>query len=235
MGKIRDFKTLPLSDQFMFAMVMRHKHISKMFLEELLQCKIARIEFIDAEADFSDAFGAHGIRLDVYLADKNNTHYDIEMQNRNDALERRSRYYQSAIDRRILEKNMSYRALPESYVIFICNFDYFKAGLAYYKRESFIKGTSAPYEDGSHVIFLNAKYHEKNGITPAIAEFPDYIRDANDDADFSTELAQEVRKRTEIVRNDKEKEAAYMTLAQYRNDAYDKGIAPGMTRGMTPG
>ena len=40
-----EFKNLPLSDRFMFGEVMRNPGICKLFLEELLQCKIERIVF----------------------------------------------------------------------------------------------------------------------------------------------------------------------------------------------
>ena len=40
-------------------------------------------------------------------------------------IEKRTRYYQSLIDIDQLEKNMDYRKLKESYIIFICTFDPF--------------------------------------------------------------------------------------------------------------
>lgn len=131
------FKDLPLSDNFMFGQVMRDERVSKLFLEALLGRSIAKIEYIDKEKDLSDTLGAHGIRLDVYIQDQNQTRYNIEMQcvNQKD-LERRTRYYQGGIDRNFLERGGDYVDLPESYIIFICNFDYFHAGLALYERES---------------------------------------------------------------------------------------------------
>ena len=118
-----EFKNLPLSDRFMFGEVMRNPGICKLFLEELLQCKIERIVFATKEADLSDTVLGHGIRLDVFLADEHNTHYDIEMQNTSDSIEKRSRYYQSVIDRELLRRSMDYDKLPESFIIFVCNFD----------------------------------------------------------------------------------------------------------------
>ena len=64
-----EFKNLPLSDRFMFGEVMRNSGICKLFLEELLQCKIERIVFAAKEADLSDTVLGHGIRLDVFLAE----------------------------------------------------------------------------------------------------------------------------------------------------------------------
>ena len=146
-----EFKNLPLSDRFMFGEVMRNSGICKLFLEELLQCKIERIVFAAKEADLSDTVLGHGIRLDVFLADENNTHYDVEMQNTSDSIEKRSRYYQSVIDRELLKRSMDYDKLPESFIIFICNFDHVGKGLAKYERVSYYKGTDDEYNDGSHV------------------------------------------------------------------------------------
>ena len=44
--------------------------------------------------------------------------------------------YQSAIDRNFLEKGEDYENLPESYIIFVCDFDYYDLGFASYERES---------------------------------------------------------------------------------------------------
>lgn len=43
--------------------------------------------FAAKESDLSDTVLGHGIRLDVFLADENNTHYDVEMQNTSDSIE----------------------------------------------------------------------------------------------------------------------------------------------------
>lgn len=138
----------------MFGEVMRNPGICKLFLEELLQCKIERIVFAAKEVDLSDTVLGHGIRLDVFLADENNTHYDVEMQNTSDSIEKRSRYYQAVIDRELLKRSMDYDKLPESFIIFICNFDHVGKGLAKYERVSYYKGTDNEYNDGSHVICL---------------------------------------------------------------------------------
>ena len=66
-----------------------------------------------------------GIRLDVYARDEKNTCYDIEMQLLSDALSQRSRYYHSQMDMELLERGEDYENLPDSYVIFVCDFDPF--------------------------------------------------------------------------------------------------------------
>lgn len=221
---IMPLSELPLSNAFMFGEVMRHPEVCKLFLEALFGEKIARISYIGKEHDISDSYLNHGIRLDVYLEDAERTHYDVEMQStRQGALERRIRYYQSGIDRTLLEKGEDYEELPESYVIFVCDFDYYGAGLACYERVSFIKGQEdIPYVDGSHAIILNSHYTNANAGKD-IVEFLDYIRTRNDELPAVSELVQEAKKLVTVVRNDKSKEVPYMTWAMSLRDARKEG------------
>ena len=225
------FKNLPLSNAFMFGEVMRDESICKLFLEELLGCKIAKLKFINKEYDLADTKYSHGIRLDVYLADANNTHYDIEMQNSVEALERRCRYYQAGIDRRTLEKNAKYRDLPESYIIFVCNYDPYKLGYARYERVMYIKDTDLVYDDGSHVIFLNTHYTKAGNTPKAITEYLDYARDNDDHAPFTTELAREAVARTQQIRRNTEKEDSFMTFTQLLQETKDEAIEEGVKKG----
>ena len=225
------FKNLPLSNAFMFGEVMRDESICKLFLEELLGCKIAKLKFINKEYDLADTKYNHGIRLDVYLADANNTHYDIEMQNSVEALERRCRYYQAGIDRRTLEKNAKYRDLPESYIIFVCNYDPYKLGYARYERVMYIKDTDLVYDDGSHVIFLNTHYTKVGNTPKAITEYLDYARDNDDHAPFTTELAREAVARTQQIRRNTEKEDSFMTFTQLLQETKDEAIEEGVKKG----
>ena len=174
---IKPFKDLTLLDDFMFSQVMRQAENIKPFLEAMLEKEIAQVVYIDKQKDLKDGYDAHGIRLDVYLRDEHNTRYDVEVQSYlHTALERRVRYYQSGMDRHALETGADYEELPESYVIFICAQDYFKAGLAVYERESRIKGApEIGYEDGSHVYILNAEFTQGNANGEILA-FLRYLR-----------------------------------------------------------
>ena len=167
-------RSLPLSNDFMFGMVMTRPDICKLFLEGLLGKRIAKIEYIDRQKDNTDSYDFHGIRLDVYLADQEGIIYNIEMQkvNQHD-LELRARFYQSGIDRKALEKSADYTELKNSYVIFVCDFDYYGRGLAVYERVSGIRDClDLRYDDGSRVLFLNSRYSTPNADR-SIREFLD--------------------------------------------------------------
>ena len=204
---ITPLSKLPLSNDFMFCEVMREPEVCQLFLEALLGKSIARIEYITKQEDLADDFLSHGIRLDIYLNDAEGTLYDIEMQKTSrGCLMRRIRYYQSGIDRRFLEKNVDYEQLPESYIIFVCDFDYYQAGLACYERISHIKDRAdLCYDDGSHVILLNSRYQTPNTSQPML-EFLDYIRTNNDEIQPASTLAQKTVQAVHNIRYDKRDE-----------------------------
>ena len=236
---ITPLSELPLHNDFMFSQVMRSEEICKLFLEELLGLDIQRIEFIDRQKDLTDSYEYHGIRLDVYLKDEKGTVFNVEIQaDRRHDLPKRVRFYQSGIDRSELPKGADYAVLSESYIIFVCDFDYFHIGKAVGERVSLLKGTDVPYEDGSHVFFLNSHYQEANA-SKSILEFLDLIRTNDIEKPYETLLVQKTRERMQEVRSDKELEVSYMTIAQKmldeRRSGYLDGVEEGIDKGMKKG
>lgn len=233
--KIVPLSELPLHSDFMFGQVMRSEEICRLFLEALLGVSIQRIEFLDRQKDFTDSYEYHGIRLDVYLKDETGTVFNVEIQaERRDDLPKRVRYYQSGIDRGELPKGADYANLSDSYIIFVCDFDYFHIGKAMGERGSFLKDTDVTYEDGSHVFFLNSRYTEPNARKP-ILEFLDLVRTNDLEKSYETTLAREAGKRMREVRSDKELEVSYMTLAQKMLDERRIGYAEGREEGIEEG
>ncbi len=236
MGSITPLSELPLSNDFMFGVVMSQEPIAKLFLEALLGIKIEKIIYIGVQDTIEGEYYAHGVRLDVYLKDDKGTVYNIEMQVANDKdLEYRIRYYQGKIDLETLRKGVHYKDLPGSYIVFVCNFDYFDHGLVVYERKSVIKGCEdVSYDDGSHVFILNSKYTQKNTDSP-ILEFLDYVRRDDGSAAYQSELAKSVVTAVSDVRHDKEKESIYMTYVQKIEDVKRKAMQEGMREGVING
>ncbi len=226
---------ISLANDLVFSEVMRQPENVKPFLEAVLEKKIADITYIERQQDMKDGINLHGIRLDVALADADETRYDIEMQTGHAYdLERRIRFYQSSIDRRTLEPAESYRQLRESYIIFICTDDYYDRGLALYKRKSVIDGAEdLAYEDGSHAYILNAAFTVRNMSEPAL-EFLRYVnaryRKLAIDISGSEYLTQ-IDRAVEDIKSDKGKVERLMTLAakieDVRIDARREGFEEG--------
>ena len=77
------FANLTIQSDFIFKKVMSRKRICKHLLEELLQIEIADINYIEAEKTLEPEYTSRGIRLDIIVADDKNTHYNLEMQVKN--------------------------------------------------------------------------------------------------------------------------------------------------------
>ena len=90
------------------------------------------------------------------------------MQVRTDSIEKRSRYYHSHMDMEALQRGLEYELLPDSYVIFICDFDPVGAGkYVYTEGRYYLEAPEYPVQDGHHTIFLSTC---GKGGSPGIGE-----------------------------------------------------------------
>ena len=126
MAKKKRLKDLTIKDNFMFGAVMCDETNCKELLELILPFPIERVE-ISKEKSILYHPEYKGVRLDVFAKDEHGTHYDIEMQALpKSSITKRSRYYHSQMDMEFLLSGEDYDQLPDSYVIFICDFDPFR-------------------------------------------------------------------------------------------------------------
>lgn len=226
---------LSLANDYVFGEVMRQPENVKPLLEAVLEKKIAEITYIEKQQDIKDGFDLHGIRLDISIEDDEKTQYAVEMQTgHTHDLERRIRYYQSSLDRRTLEVSDSYRHLKDSYVIFVCTDDYYKQGLALYKRKSVIEGAEGIiYEDGSHAYILNAQFSVPNLSKPAL-DFLSYInaKRKNQPYDVSgSEYLTKIDRAVEDIKADDRKVERFMTLAAKLEDVRYFALQEGEEKG----
>ena len=147
-----------IANNFIFYKIMRHNpDVCKELLEILLEMEIDHIEMRGEETVEID-FGSKGIRLDVYA--KNITHsFNLEMQTADSKeLPERARYYQGSIDVDCLKSGEKYKALKDSYVIFICIQDIFEKGLPCYSFENLCReDTSVSLNDRAYKYFFIAQ------------------------------------------------------------------------------
>ena len=128
MAGSKKFKDLTIKNNFMFGAVMCDEQNCKEFLELVLQMPIERVE-VSKEKSIIYHPEYKGVRLDVYAKDALNRRFNVEMQVlREPSPGKRSRYYHSQIDMELLLKGMAYEHLPDTYVIFICDYDPFGLG-----------------------------------------------------------------------------------------------------------
>ena len=148
-----------------------------------------------------------GIRMDVYAKGENNVRYNIEMQICTESTELRSRYYHSQMDMEILSAGKKYKELPETYVIFICNYD----PLGYNKYVYTIDNRCRElpeyeYYDGRHTIFLSTRGNNADEVPEDIVTFLRFV-DADLERsreDFGSGFIARLRSHHSSVMNDRE-------------------------------
>ncbi len=82
MTKEKEIKRISLTDDFMFATVLRQdKAACKRLLESILGFEISDLEYVKDQETINSYRDTHSIRLDVIVIAKDSgTIYDIEMQ-----------------------------------------------------------------------------------------------------------------------------------------------------------
>ena len=107
----------------------------------------------------------HSAQLDILAEDENGTQFNVEIQ-RNDegASVKRARFYCGALDMHFLDTGEKYEALPEAYVIFITENDVLKKGWALYNVQRCLTNNGEVFEDGSHVVYVNAACQEDTSL-----------------------------------------------------------------------
>jgi predicted transposase/invertase (TIGR01784 family) len=173
----KPYQKLTFTDDYMFCRIMQSEpELCRKLIELLIGRPVEKVESIDSQKSISINSDIKSVRFDVYLRDKAGTVIDLEMQViRRPELPKRSRYYQSVNDIDHLSRGMNYGRLPESYVIFICMFDPFQDEMPRYEfRELCRENPEIELNDGTHKVFINAKY-VKTDISDEMRALFDYL------------------------------------------------------------
>lgn len=163
----KQIEDLTFIDDGMFQAVMHQPGISEQVIEDLLHVKVKKIVYPELEKTIAPFYTTKGVRLDVYLKDEDRI-IDVELQSyKQDAIGKRTRYYQSMIDIDSLMKGQDYSELLDSYVLFICTSDPFQndknAGFGlpcYTFKNTCLENDAVPLDDKSIKVIYNASAYE---------------------------------------------------------------------------
>ncbi len=112
------------------------------------------------------------VRLDILATDSSGKIYNIEVQrDESGAIPERARYNSSLMDSHIEITGKELKSLPETYVIFITEHDYFKRGKPLYKIERINLGTGELFNDGAHIIYVNGDNRDDTDLGKLMADF----------------------------------------------------------------
>ena len=235
MRRKKRLQELTIKDNFMVGAVMADEEMCREFLEMVLGFPIKKVR-VSKEHSLIYNPEYRGVRLDVYAKDDSHTRYNVEMQvSKDDSLPRRSRYYHSQIDMELLLSNISYSELPDSYVIFICDYDpcgrkKYRYSFSNYCREDL------PLElgDGSCTVYLSTEGKNNDEVPKELVKFLKYVKaDLNKSTeDFEDDFVKRLQENVRKVKESRKMEERYMLLEELLKTERNEGKAEGKMEGI---
>lgn len=230
MGRKKRLQELTFKNNFMFGAVMMDEELCKHFLEMVLQFPI---DHVDVSKERSIVYHPEykGVRLDVYAKDENLTHYNVEMQvDKDRSLPRRARYYHSQIDMELLLSGLEYSELPDTYVIFICDYDPCGGRKYQYTLERHCEeDAKLNVSDGSHTIYLSTCGENTGEVQEELVKFLAYVKAdlRESDADFSDDFVKRLQESVRHIKASREMEERYMLFEELLRNERKEGKIEG--------
>lgn len=175
-----------------------------------------------------------GVRLDIYAKDENHTHYIVEMQvKKRENLGKRSRYYHSQIDMECLTQGAAYDELPNTFVIFVCDFDPFDQELYCYTfRSECQEDLSVELQDGSVTIFLSTAGKNSKDVPSELVKFLKFIASdlEGSKADFEDSYVEQLQNSVNKIKSDREMGERYMIFEEMLREERQEGLEAGQLK-----
>lgn len=186
MQRIRGFRLM--DDEFMSICLKDNKPAVNRILGIILNKPDIQVTRVDTQVEVRN-FGGRSIRLDMEARDKDGV-YNCEIQRADKgATPRRARFHGSLLDMKESDKGMMFEQLPETYIIFITEKDYFGKGEPIYRFERYCREIDRNLNDGLHIIYVNGEYRGDDDIGWLMHDFSC----TNADDIHYTEIAERIR------------------------------------------
>ena len=212
-----------MSDAFM-RNVFKKPECLEYILRIILQKKDLRVTEVVIQQDYKNLQG-RSVILDCLAEDEDGHRYDVEVQQEKEgALPKRARYHCGLMDMNTLDMGADFEALPESYVIFITAGDPFGERLPIYHIDRIIEETGNPFQDQSHIIYVNSDIRGDTALGRLMHDF--HCQRA--DEMYSQVLAERVREL-------KETQEGVDHMCQEMEKIYREGRKEGREEGKEEG
>ena len=230
----KSFKELTIKDAFMFAAVMADEEKCRQFLSMALEMDITRVRVI-TEKSMAYHSEYKGVRLDVWAVEENQKRrFNVEMQVlTNVNLMKRGRYYHAQIDMDALLAGENYRNLPDTYVIFICDFDYFKKKKYKYTfRNRCQEDMSIVSDDGNVTVFLSTRGENEDEVPTALVNFLKYVKNPDNppEAVLEDAFVADIKEKVAAIKRDRNWEGRFMLLEELMEMERQEGQQKGEKR-----
>jgi hypothetical protein len=127
----------------------------------------------------SPVVGGRNVRLDILAKDSSGKFYNVEVQRDSKGAHiRRARFNSSMMDTRMLKEGKDFPQLQDSYMVFITQTDVFEHGLPIYTINRRFEETGEPFDDGSHIVYVNGSYRADDALGRLMHDF--HCKDSQD-------------------------------------------------------
>ena len=162
----------PMDDDFMRCLFKDNIPLVEFVLRIFTEKPDLKIIKCQTQKDMKRLVGARSLCLDAYGEDSEKKKYDMEVQRADKGSEpQRARYHSSVIDVENLDARQKFTDLPETYVIFITEKDFFGEGKPVYRIERMNLDTGKPFADGEHILYVNGEYRGDSDIGKLMHDF----------------------------------------------------------------
>ena len=198
----------------------------------ILAGQIGKIAYLSPQNSVAAGIEAKSVRLDLLVKDESGKSYDIEMQVANEHnIPKRMRYYQAAIDIAFLDKGEHYKALNDSYIIFVCLFDAIGKGKPLYTFENIcLEDRQTPLRDGTKKVIINAEAFSK-AENKELKGFLEYVKTGT----VNTEYTGRIETMIQAVKNSEQARQEYRFMSGFEMDVREEGIQQGLRQGIQQG
>lgn len=223
LDRLRGFR--PMDDTFMRGLFKENLPLAELVLRIITGKPDLILTKCETQADMKRVTGARSICLDAYATDSAGKKYDIEVQRAdNGADPHRARYHSSVMDVENLDEKQDYKELPDTYIIFITENDYYKAGEPVYTIQNMNLTLNRPFNDGAHILYVNGEYRDDSEIGRLMHDFNCTSAD-----EMNFELLAE---RTRYLKeNPKGVSEMCKVMEDLRDESYAEGRAEGHAEG----
>lgn len=167
--RIRGFRLL--DDDFMTKCFEENIEATELVLRIVLDKPDIKVEKIQTQYSMKNIKG-RSLRLDIYATDSKGRKFNIEIQRADrGAGAKRARYNSSLIDSNILPAGLEVENLAETFVIFITENDVIGRNKPIYHIDRYIKEAEEYFNDGSHIIYVNAAYKADTELGKLMHDF----------------------------------------------------------------
>ena len=209
-----------MSDIFM-RNVLKKRECTEYILRVIMDKEGLEVKEQVLQKDYKNLQGRSAV-LDCVARDTASKRYDVELQQEEEgASAKRARYHSGLLDMNTLEAGQNFDELPESYVIFITRDDVLGYGLPIYHINKKIEEAREDFQDGAHLIYVNAKIKDKE---TALGRLMHDLQCRTADEMFSEILAERVRELKETPKG-------VADMCREMDEIYNEGIEIGQKRG----